>query len=690
MSQDPLDTPIQYAKGVGPSRAELLERLNMLTVRDLLWTLPRDLIDLTTVSQPADLTGEKIESVRGEIVDVDARLISGGRTMTAALVQCHGGSVRGLWFNQPWMRKRLLEGGQVLLSGKPKFRDGRWEFSHPNLQWLEEDVEDANGGLLPKYGLTDGISQFEMRRMFASVVEDYVHSAKELLPSDLRERASLAEIQTALLGIHKPESLEHFQAGRRRLIFEEFLYFAVAVAIRRRAWNKVGVTPVLEVNAKIDSRIRRLFPFEFTDGQNHAIDEICNDLKTNRPMHRLLQADVGAGKTVVAIYAMLVAIANGCQAVLMAPTELLAIQHWNTIDSLLHESRVSRILLTGRLTPAERKATHEKIRTGETQLIIGTQAVIQKDVDYANVGVVVIDEQHKFGVEQRATFSAGSVSPHVLVMTATPIPRSLCLTLYGDLNLTLIQELPPGRQPVSTSLVYSQQSKQRAWTFIKKHLADGRQLYVVCPRIEDGDDSRVQGAEAIYNEMANHALRDFSVGLVHGRMPKEDQEQVMQRFRDHDLDVLVATTVIEVGVDIPNATMMLILNAERFGLSQLHQLRGRIGRGKFKGYCFLVTDPANEEAVERLHVLEMTADGFQVAEEDFERRGPGDVLGTRQHGRQSFRSANLVKDRELLEEAHQLATEIVDSGRIDEPDYHALKIEVLKSYGKTLDLPRTG
>lgn len=610
--------------------------------------------------------------------------------MTAALVRCQGGNVRGLWFNQSWMRKRLTLGGAVLFSGKPKFHDGRWEFSHPRVQWLEDDESEADGGLLPKYGLTEGINQFEMRRMVRGVVDDYVQHASELMPDELRQKADVVSIQEALLGIHRPESIEAFQAGRRRLVFEELLLFATAVAIRRRSWNKVGVTPIFEVTAKIDSRIRRLFPFEFTDGQDKAITEICKDLKSNRPMHRLLQADVGAGKTVVAIYAMLVAIANGCQAVVMAPTELLAIQHWNTINSLLEHSRVDRTLLTGRLSASERKQAHERIRSGETQLIVGTQAVIQKDVEYANVGVVIIDEQHKFGVEQRATFSSGTLSPHVLVMTATPIPRSLCLTLYGDLELSIIDELPPGRQPVTTSLVTTPQAKQRAWTFIRKHLKQGRQMYVVCPRIDDGDNALLQGAEAVFEEFSTGGLKDFNVGLVHGRIAKEEQEETMRQFRERELDVLVSTTVIEVGVDVPNATMMLVLNAERFGLSQLHQLRGRIGRGNFKGYCFLVTDAGNEDAVERLHILEMTADGFQVAEEDFERRGPGDVLGTKQHGRQTFRAANLVKDRELLEEAHNIADDLLDSGNIDEPAMHPFKNEVLTLYGKTLDLPRTG
>lgn len=691
---DPLQTPIQFARGVGPQRAELLAKLGLHTVGDLLFYLPRDILDLSQISAVHELTEDRVHTVRGEVVDRDSRVISRGRTMTAVLFKTDGGYVRGLWFNQPWMLQKFQLGQVVLCSGQPKFRDKRWEFAHPRLQWLEEDDRDTTPGILPRYGLTEGLAMHEIRRATAYAAEDYAHAVVDLLPAEFRRSLQLPPLSDAVNGLHRPQSTEHYLAARRRILYDDLLEFQLGLALRQRYWQQENHAYPLPCTAKIDARIRRLFPFPFTAGQNQAVQEIVADLARPAAMHRLLQADVGAGKTAIAVYAMLVAIANKTQAVLMAPTEILAQQHWQTIDALLRDSRVERRLLTGQLPPRLRQAILEEITTGQAQLIVGTQAVIQCDVRFARLGVAVIDEQHKFGVSQRSRFAEGEFTPHMLVMTATPIPRSLCLTQFGDLSLTVISELPPGRQPIMTSRIWEGIARRKMWDFVKKKLAEGRQAYVVCPRVEADEDGDTAGgiaaAEAVYHELSTGELRDFKLGLVHGQQPRDVRQQTMDAFRDQELQVLVATTVIEVGVDVPNATMMVICEAERFGLSQLHQLRGRVGRGQYRGYCFLLSNSDLPDAVRRLSALEASANGFDIAETDFELRGPGDVLGTRQHGELPLRHANLFRDRELLEEARVTAFELVATQAFDSAEFAPLKIRVLERFHKLMDLPQTG
>ncbi|MDQ3330755.1 MAG: ATP-dependent DNA helicase RecG [Planctomycetota bacterium] len=783
---DPLATPARFLKGAGERRADMLAKLGLNTVHDVLFNVPRDVLDLTHVKRPADLTGEAVETVRGKVVDRDARTISRGRTLTGVLLDCGNGEyVRGTWFNQPWMFKKLAPNQLVLFSGKAKRSQGRWEFGHPNVKWLVDD-ESAHGGVQPRYALTEGLTQENLRVISRSAVEGYADFVPDPLPAGFRATAKLTTLSQAVRGLHQPDTLAQFEAAKRRVLFDDLFEFQLGLAMRRRAWRADEAAPRLPVTTKIDARIRRLFPFEFTPGQQTAVKEIAADLASGRAMHRLLQADVGAGKTVVAIYAMLTAIAHGHQAIVMAPTEVLANQHWATIDGMLRNSRVERRLLTGRLTPAKRKRLLERIREGDIDLVVGTQALIQEGVHFPRLGVAVIDEQHKFGVAQRAHFSLGNgdrgvgnganknepgasasgsglesdlieirdkedkyaiavdrastsppgaagglrgalrgalhdiphptphvrLRPHVLVMTATPIPRSLCLTAFGDLDLTKITDLPPGRQRVVTSRVHGAAGRAKAWQFIRKHLDAGRQAYVICPRISDDEENSAaeehvseapSGAagglqspsasgsvETVYRELTAGELRDYSVGLVHGRMDADAKDEAMRAFRDQETAVLVSTTVVEVGVDVPNATLMVIHQAERFGLSQLHQLRGRIARGKHQGYCFLVTESEGDDANRRLAVLEQTSDGFKIAEADYEFRGPGDVLGLRQSGETALRVADLQRDEPVLLEAREFATQLVESGRFDDPEFAALKRSVLERFGYVAELPKTG
>ncbi len=689
---DPLLTPVQFLRGVGPARAELLAKLELHTAQDILFYLPRDVLDLTQVRAVHELEVDTVQSIRGEVVDRDARYTSNGKHMTAVLLKCDGGFVRGVWFNQPYMLHKFQLTERVLFSGKAKFRDKRWEFGHPNVQWLQMDDEETTGGVLPRYGLTEGLKMHEMRRITRAAVEEYAEFLPDHLPAKLQARCRLLPLIEAVRRIHMPDTVPNHHAGLRRVIYEDLLEFQLALALRRQVWTTAGRAMPLPVTAKIDARIRRLFSFKFTAGQEEAIRDVAADMALDHAMHRLLQADVGAGKTAVAIYAMLTAVANGAQAVIMAPTEILASQHWQTIEAMLSQSRVVRCLLTGQLTAATRRQTLERIASGELQLIVGTQAVIQEAVKFAKLGLAVIDEQHRFGVRQRARFSVGEQQPHVLVMTATPIPRSLCLTQFGDLDLSVIKELPPGRQRVVTSRVYGEGSK-KAWEFIRQKVHEGRQLYLVCPRIdigEEDDEQSTSSAEAVFRRVQAQELRGLRVGLLHGRMDSAQRTDVMSAFRDGELHALVTTTVIEVGIDVPNATLMAIFNADRFGLSQLHQLRGRISRGKFQGYCFLFSDGTQAEGLKRLAALEETSDGFRIAEADFEQRGPGDVLGVKQHGTLPLRSADLIRDKDVLEEARAVAFDLVGHGEWREPDYAALRQAVQERFGGMYDLPQSG
>ncbi len=688
----PLDTPVQFVPGVGPGRARLLARLNIRTVADLLYHVPHSCSDFSRIRPVPRLVEDAEQSVVGRVVERDSRRLSRGRSLVAVLLDCDGHFVRSTWFNQPWMFGRFREGDRVLFSGVPRRRDGRWEFSSPTVHWItDEDDPETAAGVLPKYALTEGISMSQMRRMTRSAVEQFAEYVVDPLPEDFRTHHRLPELSEALCMLHRPDSVDAFRRARHRLILDDLLEFQLALGLRRRQWSRESRSRPIPVSRLVDSRIRRLFDFRFTDGQNAAIETIVADIARPVAMHRLLQADVGAGKTAVAVYAMLAAVAAGCQTVLMAPTEVLASQHWETLDALLRNSRVRRGLLVGGLPAARRRQLLHEIASGECQLIVGTQAVIQDAVEFRHLALAVIDEQHRFGVRQRARFGrSGRIAPHVLVMTATPIPRSLCLTRFGDLDVSVIRDVPPGRQRVITSLVSDAAQRSQAWTFLRRHIAKGRQAYVVCPRVEGQDSDDDAAAETLFQQLASGELQGLRLGLLHGRMDRQQRHEVMSRFHDHDLDVLVSTTVIEVGINVPNATLMVVQQAERFGLAQLHQLRGRICRGRFQGYCFLFSESDSSEAAARLQALVESADGFELAEKDAALRGPGDVLGTRQSGALPLRCAHPVRDLAILTSARKMAFDLIRTGEFDRPPCAALKAAVLDRFADVLDLPRTG
>ena len=686
-----LATPVAYVRNVGPQRAELLARLGIHTARDLLFCFPRDYQDLSDLRTIGELNTDKVQTVRGRVEEVDGYTTREGRSMVGVLINNQGEFLRAMWFGQPFMREKFKTGQQVQFSATPRLRGGRWEMAHPRVTWLDDEEQEPETKLLAVYSLTEGLTQYHMRRMVAAAVEDYGHVPEEVFSESLLREFRLLPLAEALPAIHAPRDAEQLAQARRRFVFQELFVLQLAISARRYQQQVGFRAPELPGTAQIDARIKRLFPFELTTDQQTAIDEIAADMALDRPMNRLLQGDVGSGKTAVAVYAMLLCVAHGYQAALMAPTEILARQHARTLQSLLEASRVRHRLLVGGLPEAERHQSLADLADGTIDLVIGTHAIVQDAVEFSKLGLVVIDEQHKFGVRQRAALRRGDMAPHYLVMTATPIPRTVSMTLFGDLDVSVLREMPPGRQPVSTYLVEPDQ-RQRWWDFVRNKLREGRQAYVVVPLVEESEHVLAVSVSHAYERLTNGVLSEFRVGLVHGRMTPAEKEQAMTNFRDQKTQVLVSTTVIEVGVDVPNASVMVIASPERFGLAQLHQIRGRVGRGSHPGYCGVMLTVDMAEAVrERLAAFAGTTDGFELAELDFQMRGPGDLFGTQQHGLPPLRIADLQRDREVLEEARAEAQRLyaLDPG-LKQPENARLRRQMINRYGAALELSDVG
>jgi ATP-dependent DNA helicase RecG len=682
---------VQFLKGVGSARAEMLARLGIHTVGDLLLHFPRSYDDLTDVRRVDQLEAGSLQTVQGEVVEILGKELSDGRgLLTIVIADERGRVVEGCWFNQAWMAQRVRYGQRVAFSGKPRWYRGHWQMNSPRVQPLEGEGGESRPEVVPVYPLTEGLRGDQLRPIIQLALTRAADQVADLIPSALRIKRDFSAAAEALRQVHFPQTVAQGLAGRRRFIYEEFLVLQVALALRRRGIRDRQKAPQLITTPTIDAHIRRLFPFKLTADQDRAIAAIRRDLASDRPMQRLLQADVGAGKTAVAVYALLVAVANKHQAALMAPTEVLARQHWHTLERYLAASRVRRALFTGSVSAKERRQLLDDLKSGNLDLVIGTQALVQEGVEFARLGLVVIDEQHKFGVNQRARVRKLGADPHYLVMTATPIPRTIALAVFGDLDTSTIRQLPPGRQPVRTRWHPASQH-ERVYQRFREGFKEGRQAFVVCPLVDESEALDVTSAEQHFAELREGPFKDFRVGLLHGRLKDEEKDRVMQAFRDRQLDVLVTTVVIEVGVDVPNATLMLIEHAERFGLSQLHQLRGRITRGPVAGECYLFADATTEEAQQRLRAIARTIDGFALAEEDARLRGLGDFFGTRQHGVADLRFGDLLTDLEILQDAREDAIELVaaDAG-LRAPEHAELRQAVLERYGKTLELAEVG
>ncbi len=690
-----LGSPLRHVTTIGQHRAALLEKLGIQSAMDLLFFFPRAYEQPAVHVSIASLQPHGTYTVIGEIVELTHRITHSGGSVVGILIQDVTAPVRLVFFNQPFRMKDLARGMRIMATGEPK-QTGVWmEMRQPRIVTLGPDDPLPTGKILPIYSLTEGLKQTQLRHMVQTVLEPLADSVPEVLPERLRKALQVMPIAGALREIHQPSDNAALEAARRRFILQEFLVLQLALALRRRELTTDLRAPPLESSAEIDARIVRRFPFRLTSDQEKACREIAADMGRQYPMNRLLQGDVGSGKTVVAQYAMLLAVAHRHQAILMAPTEALARQHHQTLTKSLSASRVRIGLVAGSQTNAERQETLRAASQGEIDILVGTQALLYNPIQFPRLGLVVIDEQHKFGVTQRAMLRGEGLDPHYLVMSATPIPRTLAMTMLADLDVSTLHDKPPGRGALHTYLA-KDGWRERWWQFVLQRVAEGRQAYVVAPRIgdakqqvEDEDsETAVSSVQQLYEELRQGPLQSLRLGLLHGRLPNEDKQAAMDRFVRGETQILVATSVIEVGIDVPNATVMTIFGAEHFGLAQLHQLRGRVMRGSHPGYVCLFTD-GNEspDEIERLRVLAETDDGFALAEADFKLRGPGDLMGIRQSGMPPLRIADPFRDHDLCMLARQMALELVDEDpQLASPDLERLRGQVIRRYGQALRL----
>ncbi|MFN2469456.1 MAG: ATP-dependent DNA helicase RecG [Gaiellaceae bacterium] len=649
---DRLDRPVSALPGIGPALERKLARLGLRTVRDVLLYRPRRYEEAVPECRIADLFGEDEVLIAGEVRGTTVRRPRPRLTLVQARVGDASGEVEAVWFNQPWLADRLTAGTLVRLRGH--LRRGQFTVRSYDVGEASETVAFA-----PVYSASEEVSVKKLRELVGAALE-HVRDDWDALPAPLLAERGLPARSDALWAVHRPRSLEEAEAGRSRLAFDELLVLQLGLLRRGRA-RGMAEAPALPPPGELVRHYRAALPFSLTVGQEQAITEIDADLGRPRPMDRLLQGDVGSGKTVVALYALLRAVEADRQGALMAPTETLAEQHFLTLEELCTGLGVPVVLLTSSLAAAEHADARATIASGEAGIAVGTHALIQQAVEFGDLAVAVVDEQHRFGVEQRRALAEGS-APHLLHMTATPIPRTLALTVYGDLSVSEIAKPPADRKPVLTAWVTEERSSE-AYMRLRRHLGAGRQAYVVCPLIEESETSVARAAEREAERLRAGELRGYRVGLLHGRLRPAERRELMARFKAGELDVLVATTVIEVGVDVPNATIMIVQEADRFGLAQLHQLRGRVGRGAEQSYCLLVSRPREQltdAAAARLEALVATSDGFELAEVDLELRGEGQLLGTRQSGLSDLRFTRLRADRSLLEEARRDAERLLD------------------------------
>ncbi|MEA2722357.1 MAG: ATP-dependent helicase RecG [Gemmatimonadales bacterium] len=684
-----LDTPVKFLKGIGERRAESLERLGIRTARDLLWHLPHRYVDASTVTPLAKAElGHEVACV-GRVVAKGVLPTRRGLRIFHAVLRDESGVLECVWPGQPFLDRTIAVGQTLLVSGPVRFYHGR-QMAPREYVILADADSDADpltaGKVLPVYPATEGLSHKVIRSLIDRHLDQLIALSHDGLPPALRESLDLPTLPDALRAVHRPGTAEEAERGRRRLAFDE-LFDLQLMLIRARAVAKRHRSGVaFTVRRQLTTQLKEQLPWELTGDQQQALREITADMIAPERMHRLLMGDVGTGKTVVALFAMLLAVENDFQAALMAPTELLAEQHGATLEALLAPLNLKPELLLGRQTAAQKAAVRKRIATGQARVIVGTHALLQESVSFQRLGLVVIDEQHRFGVEQRAALIGKGAAPDVLLLTATPIPRSLALTLYGDLDVSTLRQRPPGRGAVRTA-VRSSGQRERVLEFVRGECAEGRQAYIVLPVIEESERADLRAATTMAQSLTAR-WPELEVGLVHGRLKAEERDAVMRRFRSGELKVLVATTVIEVGIDVPDATIMLIEHPERFGLAQLHQLRGRIGRGAEESYCILLAEGG---APDRLNGFAATLDGFKIAELDLAERGMGDLIGARQSGGFEVRHAQLPADADLLARARELAMKIIEADpALQRRENQPMRERAVARYPRAVELFRVG
>ncbi|MBF0504024.1 MAG: ATP-dependent DNA helicase RecG [Candidatus Omnitrophica bacterium] len=686
------ETPIQFIKGVGPAKAKLLANLGVVNVEDLLYLFPHRYEDRSQFTPIAMLRVGETQTICGEIIACRRNFYSKNRTVEATIGD-KSGRIAGVWFNQPYLDKVFKVGQEVVLYGRVDVFGKRLQMVVPDFELISAEDRSLNmGRIVPVYPLTRGITQRYLRRLMDACLNLYAGHLQDTIPHLIRQKRNLNPISQSIHEIHFPSDFIHQQKALDRVAFEEFFLFQICVILRRfNIVHKIGITH--QVNSSLIEQYKTSFPFSLTTAQSKAIADIAGDMSQNRPMLRMLQGDVGSGKTVVAFFGCVVSQKNGNQAVIMAPTEILAQQHFFNFQRLLGNGTFKDLkaaLLISSTPLKEKKTIYQNLKEGKIDLIIGTHALLEETVAFKNLSFVVIDEQHKFGVNQRALLTAKGSNPDILIMTATPIPRTLCLTLYGDLDVSVINELPPGRGGIKTyhfPLVKAPAVYQK----VRELALKGTQGYIIYPLVDESENLDLKAAKDMFIHFQKFEFQGLRVGLVHGQMSRQESDEVMQKFKKHELDILVATTILEVGIDIPNANIMVIEHAERFGLSQLHQLRGRIGRGAQNAMCVLLGDPVTEESRLRLEAVVKTTDGFKIAEQDLKIRGPGHYFGRHQHGLNELKMSNPITQIEILEKAREDAIILTQRDpQLNMGENNLIKNTIKKRYPHYLDLILAG
>ena len=685
------DSPITSVKGISSALASKFGKLGVTTIRDLLYFFPNRHLDYSQRKTISQLTQGEEETIVANVWQA-TETRPGGRRSTEAIVGDETGNVRVVWFNNPYLVRQLAPNMRIVLSGRVRLFNGRYVFESPEWEpWQDTDLVHT-GRLVPVYPLTRGLYPRQVRKLMKGIVDQWAWQVPDFLPASVREHRELLELPRAISEAHYPDDAGVKDRARTRLAFDELFLLQLGVLGRKWEWQEGQPGNPLHTSREVLDTFIDSLPFKLTAAQERVLAELLNDLERPQPMSRLLEGEVGSGKTVVATAGLLMAAANDCQGALMAPTEILAEQHFATISRLLaavtHTDEESGYLhsysgilprpltvamLIGAIPAAQKRELHRMIRDGEIDIVVGTHALIQKDVEFRQLALAVVDEQHRFGVEQRSSLRQKGHNPHVLVMTATPIPRTLALTLYGDLDLSVIDQLPPGRQAVKTRWLKPEQ-RRSAYNFLSREIGNGRQAFIICPLIEESEAVQAKAAMVEYEHLSHEVFPDLKLGLLHGRMSATDKEKVMRRFYAGEIDILVSTAVVEVGIDVPNATVMMVESADRFGLSQLHQFRGRVGRGTEQSYCMLMAEEPSDVGLQRLDIIENVQDGFQLAEEDLKMRGPGEFFGTRQSGLPDLRMARL-SDVALLEIARSEAQKVFEKDRNLAKPEHALLLK---------------
>ena len=669
-----INESIQYVKGIGPKKAEKLNKLGIYTIKDLLYYFPRQFEDRSIIKKIAQLEDEEKVTVKALITNIESYTPKKGMTITRIDVKDDTGFAKLTFFNREYIKNTFRVGDSILAFGKVK-KNGRFvELNSCELEYLSASPKNI-GKLVPVYPLSYGVTNKDIMNTVRMVFESKDIKIPEYMPEYILKKYRLCGIEYAIKNIHFPKDKESLKIALYRLIFEELLVLQLGLFMYKGgSSDEKGI--LFKRNQRLDEVLKSL-PFSLTRAQNRALNEIIDDMCSEKVMNRLVQGDVGSGKTVVALLALAECVFNGYQGALMAPTEILAQQHYESFTETFEDIGINVELLTGSVTKKQKEGILQRARDGDIDILIGTHALIEDNVEFKNIGLVITDEQHRFGVRQRGKLSSKGESPDILVMTATPIPRTLALILYGDLDISIIDELPPGRQPIETIAVEKKKRDKVYNSLVRREVDKGRQVYIVCPLVEESETLDITSATETAEEIKRDFFPDLRVGLLHGKMKPSEKDTIMTAFKNHELDILVSTTVIEVGVNVPNSTLMIIENAERFGLAQLHQLRGRVGRGKHQSYCVLIYGSNSEVCRKRMSIMEETNDGFKISEKDLEIRGPGEFFGTMQHGVPELKVANLFKHMKILKTVQQEARIIIgEDSTLDFKEYRGLKREI--------------